>query len=303
MNPALAGVALAITIGAIVAVSTRDARAAVLGLAVTLVGAPILADPMADTAALAGRVVAAVLATYLLWIAVRDGEWGTGGSRLGWASDASVAAAAAIAGYGTHGLGAPALGPPLAQAAGFALAALAVAPLVTGRDVVRIGFGLLLLTHGALLVRVALGGTPSALEQLVTRRARRRAGRRRRGPGQRRSPRRRGWLRARAGGPARAPVPAAPTAGAERRAPGRAGPTRTLCPSTRRSPVSLIVFLVVTFGAAGSHSSGADGRASRPASASADWRSRSSRPSPSTRPRPSRSAARRSRRPSTSGSS
>jgi hypothetical protein len=168
MNPALAGVALAVTIGAIVAVSTRDARAAVLGLAVALVGAPILADPMADTAALAGRVVASVLATYLLWIAVRDGEWGTGGSRLGWASDASVAAAAAIAGYGTHGLGAPALGPPLAQAAGFALAALAVAPLVTGRDVVRIGIGLLLLTQGALLVRVALGGTPSALEQLVT---------------------------------------------------------------------------------------------------------------------------------------
>ncbi len=168
MNPALAGVALAITIGAIVAASTRDARAAVLGLAVVLVGAPILADPMADTRALAARVVASVLAVYLLWIAVRDGEWGTGGSRLGWAAEASVAAAAAIAGYGTHGLGAPALGPSLAQAAGFALAALAVAPLVTGRDIVRIGVGLLLLTHGALLVRVALGGTPPALEELVT---------------------------------------------------------------------------------------------------------------------------------------
>jgi hypothetical protein len=168
MNPALAGVALAITIGAIVAVSTRDARAAVLGLAVTLVGVPILADPMADTAALASRVVASVLAVYLLWIAVRDGEWGTGGSRLGLAAEASVAAAAAIAGYGTHGLGAPALGPALAQAAGFALAAMAVAPLVTGRDILRIGLGLLLLTNGALLVRVALGGTPSPLEQLVT---------------------------------------------------------------------------------------------------------------------------------------
>ena len=71
-------------------------------------------------------------------------------------------------GYGTHGLGAPGLGPPLAQAAGFALAALAVAPLVTGRDLVRIGLGLLLLTHGALLVRVALGGTPSPLEELIT---------------------------------------------------------------------------------------------------------------------------------------
>jgi hypothetical protein len=168
MNPALAGVALAITIGAIVAVSVRDARTAVLGLAVAIVGAPILADPMADTTALAARVVGAVLAVYLLWIAVRDGEWGTRGSHLGWAAEGSVAAAAAIVGYGTHGLGAPGLGPSLAQAAGFALAALAVAPLVTGRDLVRIGLGLLLLTHGALLVRVALGGTPSALEEIVT---------------------------------------------------------------------------------------------------------------------------------------
>jgi hypothetical protein len=168
VNPALAGVALAITVGALVAVSVRDARTAVLGLSIVLVGAPILADPMADTTALAARVVASVLAAYLLWIAVRDGEWGTGGSHLGWAAEAALAAAAAIVGYGTHGLGAPALGPGLAQAAGFALAALAVAPLVTGRDVVRIGLGLLLLAHGALLVRVALGGTPTALEELVT---------------------------------------------------------------------------------------------------------------------------------------
>ncbi len=168
MNPALAGVALAIMVGAIVAVSVRDARTAVLGLAVALVGAPILADPMADTTALAARVVGAVLAVYLLWIAVRDGDWGTSGSHLGWAAEGSLAAAAAIVGYGTHGLGAPALGPSLAQAAGFGLAALAVAPLVTGRDLVRVGIGLLFLMHGALLVRVALGGTPSALEELVT---------------------------------------------------------------------------------------------------------------------------------------
>ena len=106
VNPALAGVALAITVGAIVAVSVRDARTAVLGLAVVLVGAPFLADPMADATALAARVVAAVLAVYLLWIAVRDGECGTGGSHLGWAAEALVAAAAAIVGYGTHGLGA-----------------------------------------------------------------------------------------------------------------------------------------------------------------------------------------------------
>jgi hypothetical protein len=168
VNPALAGVALAITIGAIVAVSVRDARAAILGLAVLLIGSPFLADPLADTLGLAARVVGAVLAAYLLWIALRTAAAPTGGSRLGWAAEASVAAAAAVVGYGTHGLGVAGQGPALAQAAGFALAALAVAPLWTGRDVMRVGIGLLLLMDGALLVRVALGGTPGALEQLVT---------------------------------------------------------------------------------------------------------------------------------------
>jgi hypothetical protein len=168
MNPALAGVALAIFVGAIVAASTRDARIATLGLAVAAVGSPFLADPIASPLGLAARIVAALLATYLLWIAVRDGGAPTGGSRLGWAAEASVATAAAIVGYGTHGLGVAGSGPALAQAVGFALAALAVTPLVTGRDTVRIGLGLLLLTHGSLLVRVALGGTPSPLEELVT---------------------------------------------------------------------------------------------------------------------------------------
>jgi hypothetical protein len=167
MNPALAGVALAITVGAVLAVSARDARTAVLGMAIAMVGTPFLADPIADVAGLSGRVVAALLSVYLLWIAVRDGESPTGGSRLGWASEASLAAAAGIVGYFTHGLGTAGLGPALAQAAGFALAALAIVPLISGRDVVRIGLGLLLLTHGAFLVRVALGGTPTALEQLV----------------------------------------------------------------------------------------------------------------------------------------
>ena len=71
-------------------------------------------------------------------------------------------------GYAAHGLGAPADGPPLASAAGFAVAALAVAPVVTGQDVIRVGTGHLLLINAALLVRTVLGGTPGDLEQLVT---------------------------------------------------------------------------------------------------------------------------------------
>jgi hypothetical protein len=39
---------------------------------------------------------------------------------------------------------------------------------VNGRDILRIGLGLGLLLGGALLVRTSLGGTPDALEQVLT---------------------------------------------------------------------------------------------------------------------------------------
>ncbi len=168
MNPALAGVALAVIVGAIVAASARDARTAVLGLGVALIAAPVIADPISATTGIAARIVAAVLAIYLLWIAVRDGDADTGGSSIGWIAEAALAAAAAVVGFDQHGLGAAGLGPAEAQAAGFALAALAVGPLATGRDVLRIGIGLLLLMQGALLVAVGLDGTPTALAQIVT---------------------------------------------------------------------------------------------------------------------------------------
>lgn len=167
MNPALAGVALAVVLGAVVAVSARSARAAVLGLIVALVGEPLVTEPIAEPLGLAARLVGAVLAGYLLWIATRGSDARTGGSGLGWPTDLFVATAAAVVGFGSHGLGAPAAGPALAQAAGFAIAALSVAPIANGRDIVRIGLGLQLLAAGAILVRTALDGTPDPLEQLV----------------------------------------------------------------------------------------------------------------------------------------
>jgi hypothetical protein len=168
VNPALAGVALAVIVGAVVAGSARNARAAVLGLVVTMVGAPLLDDPPAAPLGLAARLVAAVLAGYLLGIAARGSRTRTGGSRVGWPTDALLAAAGAIVGYGSHGLGAPAAGPPFAAAAGFALAALSVLPVVNGRDILRIGLGLGLLLGGVLLVRASLGGTPEALDDVMT---------------------------------------------------------------------------------------------------------------------------------------
>ena len=91
----------------------------------------------------------------------------TSGSRIGWPAEILVAAAAAVVGFAAHGLGAAAGGPPLASAAGFAVATLAVVPVATGRDVIRVGTALVLLLDAALLVRCALGGTPGDLEQLV----------------------------------------------------------------------------------------------------------------------------------------
>ena len=167
MNPALAGVALAVVVGAVVAVSARNARAAILGLVVSLVFGPLVADPTGQPLGLAARLVGSILAGYLLWIATRGTGIRTGGSRLGWPTEVLVAAAGAVVGYGSHGLGAPAVGPALAQAAGFAVAALSIAPIANGRDVVRVGTGLILLTSGAILVRTALGGTPEPLEQVM----------------------------------------------------------------------------------------------------------------------------------------
>ena len=174
MNPILAMVALAVVGGAVVAVAARDTRTVLLGLAVTLVASPLLADPLASPLGLAARFVGAILAVYLLWVVARDrGTVGlhpspTGGSRIGWPAEILVAAGAAVVGFAAHGLGAPAGGPPLASAAGFAVAALALAPAATGRDVMRVGAGLLLLIDAGLLVRIALGGSPGDIEQLVT---------------------------------------------------------------------------------------------------------------------------------------
>lgn len=174
MNPILAGIALAVVAGTVVAVSSRDARTTILGLAVVLIGSPVLADPIPAPLGLATRFVGAILAAYLLWVVARDrprtGIPGavTGGSRIGWPAETLVAAAAFVVGFAAHGLGAPAMGSALASAAGFGVAALAMPAALTGRDVLRVGLGSILLVDAALLVRAALGGTPDELEQLVT---------------------------------------------------------------------------------------------------------------------------------------
>lgn len=166
MNPALAALAALTIGGAVLAVSARDVRSAVVGLLVVLVGAPLIADPWPTPLSILVRIAAALLATRFLVIALR-GDLSGVGTRIGWPTELLIGAAAGLVGYGTHGLGAVGLGPAEAQAAGFGLAALAIAPLITGRDVLRIGIGAVLLLVAASLVRAGLDAPPSDAEQLV----------------------------------------------------------------------------------------------------------------------------------------
>ena len=166
MNVALAVVAGVTVAGAVLAVSARDVRATVLGVLVVLLAAPLVASPWPGPLPILARIAAALLAARLLTIGLRDSSV-TGGSRIGWPAEALAAAAAAVIGYGSHGLGAAALGPAEAQAAGFGLIAVAIAPLVTGRDVLRLGVGSLLLVVGALLIRVGLDRPAGEGEQLI----------------------------------------------------------------------------------------------------------------------------------------
>lgn len=154
--------------GALVAITGRDARIALVGLLVALVAAPLLADPAPEAAAVGVRIVAALLGGYLLFMTLRDSSAVTRGSLVGLPAETLAAAAAYVIGYGTSGLGSAPLGPTAASATGFALAVISVAPIVRGADVFRLGVALAILVTGAELVRVGLAGTPAPLEQLMT---------------------------------------------------------------------------------------------------------------------------------------
>ena len=184
MNLALVAIVLAIGAGAVVAVSTREAASAMIGLAVALVAAGLLADPMPSPVILGVRIVAALLAAVLIRWAARGGQRQY--SPIGWPAAALLATAAAVAGLGIavalasigtpvgvgdgDGLGAhaaPFTSSALILASGASLLALGAAPLVHGRPGVRRAIGLVLVAQAALLVRVGLAGPPSELEEIT----------------------------------------------------------------------------------------------------------------------------------------
>ena len=167
MSPFQLGAALGVVGGAVLALSVRDTRLILAGLVLSLGLAPLLADPVPSPVAVATRLVAAVLGAQLVLVALRGSPARVKGAALGPISPLLAAVAAGIVGYSASGVGSPAVGPPIATAVGFGLATLGLGPLLLGRDVLRVGLGMILLVTAAELVRAGLAGTPGALEQVV----------------------------------------------------------------------------------------------------------------------------------------
>jgi hypothetical protein len=148
--------AVVTVVGAVAATAAHDGRVAVLGLLLAAVASTVVASPLPGSLAVTARILGALLACYLLWTAARMRS-AAAGSPIGPAAETAAAAAAFVAGLAIRPVD-PLLGPVEAQAAGLSLIVLAVAPLA-GRDVLRMGIGVLLLTLGGALEMSAWGGT------------------------------------------------------------------------------------------------------------------------------------------------
>lgn len=189
MNPVLIGVALVVTGGAVTAISARETRTALVGLAVVLGITPFLSDPLPAVSTLAARVVGGALAAYLLRAASSGppsvparGTRRPDGSLIGWPADMLFAAAAWVVGIAVaSGLatlvpGGPPTGPTdlagmftpaaVTTAAGLASMVVAIVPALAGRGAFRTAIGSLVLVQGVLLTRLGVAGPPSDLEQL-----------------------------------------------------------------------------------------------------------------------------------------
>ncbi len=166
MTLILLATAVVVAVGAGVAAAAPGGRATALGALVALVFTPFLADPFPGSAAAAFRIVAGVLAAFLLLVASRRAG-GIPDAPLGLPATLAAGAAAFVAGLGATAVGLPSFGPAAALAAGLACMAMALPSVVRARDALRLGTGLVLMLNAALLFRSGLDGTPPALESLV----------------------------------------------------------------------------------------------------------------------------------------
>ena len=155
-----------VALGAGVATGARSARAASVGALACLVFVPFVADPLPDFPVALFRIVAGVLAAYLLLVTGRRADEGSA-SPLGLPATLAVAAAAYVAGLGATAVGLPSFGSSAAVGAGLACLAVALPPVIRARDAFRLGTALVVLANAGLLLRSGLSGTSPALEVLV----------------------------------------------------------------------------------------------------------------------------------------
>jgi hypothetical protein len=136
-----------------------------VALLVALAAAPLVDSPLPDSPSATARILGALLAALVLWGATRVAPIDSAGTAIGLAAEIGAAAAAFVAGLRISMVD-PLVGPSAAQAAGMAVLVLAVAPLA-GRDLLRLGLGVILLAVGASLLLTAWVGSPPPLGQLA----------------------------------------------------------------------------------------------------------------------------------------
>jgi hypothetical protein len=151
--------------GGVAALAARDSRIVAGGLLLAMLATPVVSSPEPGALTLAFRFLGAMLAAYLLWAAAQAQSIASEGSGIGAGAETAAAAAAFVVGWFVMPVR-PLAGPIAAQAAGFALIALAIVPL-SGRNVLRTGAGAAVLTLGLYLLLQAWVGATSPLGQIA----------------------------------------------------------------------------------------------------------------------------------------
>jgi hypothetical protein len=167
----------------VIAVSSRDLRAALNGLAVALVGSTLVVDPLPSPATLGVRIVGGLLVVAILRAQLPEAPSDVDpGSRFGWPAESLIACAAALGGIGiAMGLAATPAGEIgaapidaatvaagiLGTATAMALFAVGATPATLGRSGARRAIGLVIVVQAAILLRAGLAGPPGDFEQIA----------------------------------------------------------------------------------------------------------------------------------------
>ena len=158
--------ALTAVAGGVLAIWARDSRVVATGLLLMLVAASLTSPSTPQVLIVALRVIGGLLASYLIVMAARTHSISSEGSAIGPLAEIGIAAAIFCVGWYASPVMRPLPGSLSAQAAGIALVAIAVVPLL-GRDVFRVGVGAATLVVGMSLLLDAWTGTGPVLQQLL----------------------------------------------------------------------------------------------------------------------------------------